>query len=71
MHATIIARSLRIRPDQAHRAGSFGLPADGRDAHLAEDLVQTALGRLYVGKLVVMLQSRDVTSPPTRARCSR
>ena len=32
------------------------------DTHLAEDLVQTALA---IGKLVVMLQSRDATSPPT------
>jgi len=50
MHATIIARRgvLRVRPDQAHRAGAFGLPAEGRDTHLAEDLVQTALARPYV-----------------------
>ena len=50
MHATIIARRgvLRVRPGHADRAGALGLPADGLDTDLAEDLVQTALARLYV-----------------------
>ena len=50
MHATIIARRrvLRVRPDQAHRAGALGLPADGRGHSSRQDLVQTALARLYV-----------------------
>ena len=51
MHATIIARRgvLRVRPDQAHRAGALGLPADGRGHSPSRPhLVQTALTRLYL-----------------------
>lgn|GEM_PF-2660425 len=53
MHATIIARRrvLRVRPDQAHRTGSFGLPADGRafPDGLAGGEVRAALAALPSG----------------------
>lgn len=53
MHATIIARRrvLRVRPDQAHRAGSFGLLTAGAFPDgLAGGEVRAALAALPSGR---------------------
>ena len=95
MHATIIARRrvLRVRPDQAHRAGSGQThtvalvawegtqPPGYRVSEMPKGWVVQGSNpyRLtiapahdpstnpddFIGKLVVMLRSRDATSPPT------
>jgi hypothetical protein len=101
VHATIIARRrvLRVRPDQAHRAGSGQThtvalvawegtqPPGYRVIEMPKGWVVQGSNpyRLtiapahdpstnpddFIGKLVVMLRSRDATSPPTEGLWSR
>ena len=69
MHATIIARRrvLRIRPESAQRAGTFGLPLTAGDTHLAETWPRRPFARLYVAWPKVR---RAVPSPLTSGELS-
>ncbi len=68
-------RVLRVRPDQAHRAGSFGLPADGRGTLTSPKTWSrppwpgsTSLGRRSGGPVPSLPTYGGSSSTPTSTR---